>query len=91
MVKVTARRTNPDSLTHEVELGAHRITVDEPTDLGGDDAGPSPQQLLGASLAACTAITVEMYAARKEWDIGAVEVQCEYEKPSARARRRSSS
>ena len=81
MVKVTARRTNSDSLTHEVELGAHRITVDEPTELGGDDAGPSPQQLLAASLATCTAITVEMYARRKEWDIGEAEVDCEYEKP----------
>jgi putative redox protein len=81
MVNVTARRTSSDSLTHEVELGAHRITVDEPKELGGADAGPSPQQLLATSLAACTAITIEMYAKRKEWDIGAVEVQCEYEKP----------
>jgi putative redox protein len=83
MVKVTARRTSSDSLTHEVELGAHRITVDEPKELGGADAGPSPQQLLATSLAACTAITMEMYAKRKEWDIGAVEVQCEYEKPES--------
>jgi putative redox protein len=80
VIKVTARRTG-SALTHEVELGRHRITVDEPKELGGDDAGASPQQLFAASLAACTAITVEMYAKRKEWDLGAVEVDCAYDKP----------
>jgi putative redox protein len=81
MIKATARRADPDSFRHEIEFGRHRITVDEPTEMGGGDEGPSPQQLLAASLAACTAITIEMYAKRKEWDIGAVEVDCEYEKP----------
>jgi putative redox protein len=81
MIKATARRTSHDGLTHEVDLGPHRITVDEPEKLGGSDAGASPQQLLAASLAACTAITIEMYAKRKEWQIGAVEVDCEYEPP----------
>jgi putative redox protein len=81
MNKATARRADSDSLRHEIEFGRHRITVDEPIEIGGGDEGPSPQQLLAASLAACTAITIEMYAKRKEWDIGAVEVDCEYEKP----------
>jgi putative redox protein len=81
MNKATARRADSDSFRHEVEFGRHRITVDEPPEIGGGDEGPSPQQLLAASLAACTAITIEMYAKRKEWDIGAVEVDCEYEKP----------
>ena len=53
-------------------------TADEPTEHGGDDEGPSPQELLAASLASCTAVTMEMYAKRKGWDIGPVEVQCEY-------------
>ena len=52
--------------------------ADEPTEHGGDDEGPSPQELLAASLASCTAITMEMYAKRKGWDIGPVEVECEY-------------
>ncbi|HTX46953.1 MAG TPA: OsmC family protein [Solirubrobacteraceae bacterium] len=81
MIKATARRADSDSFRHEIEFGRHRITVDEPTEVGGGDEGPSPQQLLAASLAACTAITIEMYAKRKEWDIGAVEADCEYEKP----------
>jgi putative redox protein len=63
---------------HVVKVRDHRMTVDEPTDKGGDDTGPSPQELLAASLASCTAVTMEMYAARKGWDIGEVEVACEY-------------
>ena len=53
--------------------------ADEPTDDGGDDAGPSPQELLAASLASCTAVTMEMYAKRKSWDIGEVVVNVDYE------------
>src|SRR5262249_27045768 len=48
--------------------------VDEPPARGGTDTGPRPTQLLGASLAGCIAITVEMYANRKGWDVGQIEV-----------------
>ena len=48
---------------HTVRIRDHHITVDEPQETGGDDAGPSPQELLAASLSSCTAITMEMYAA----------------------------
>jgi putative redox protein len=54
--------------------GGHTLVVDEPEDRGGTDTGPRPTQLLAASLAGCTAITVEMYADRKGWDVGAIEV-----------------
>jgi putative redox protein len=57
----------------------HTVVADEPKDEGGDDSGPSPQELLAASLASCTAITIEMYANRKGWDIGDVTVQVDYE------------
>src|SRR3954465_2837978 len=56
----------------------HRMGVDEPVEKGGDDTGPSPQELLAASLASCTAITMEMYANRKGGDVAAVEVACDY-------------
>lgn len=62
-----------------VEIRDHRITADEPPDLGGEDAGPSPQELLAASLASCTAITMEMYAYRKGWDVGDIVVDVDYE------------
>ena len=63
---------------HTVQVRDHQLTVDEPIELGGDDTGPDPQELLAVSLASCTAITMEMYAARKGWDIGHVEVDVEY-------------
>ncbi len=80
-MKAIAHRTDTKRLAHDVEMRDHRLVADEPAEKGGDDTGPTPQELLAASLAACTAITIEMYARRKEWDIGDVEVQCDYEKP----------
>jgi putative redox protein len=85
-VKVVARRR--DGYAHEVEIeGRHRVLVDEPTEAGGADSGPSPTRLIAAGLASCVAITVEMYAARKGWALGdlEVEVEVEYERyvPSA--------
>jgi putative redox protein len=76
-VKATARR-RARTFTHRIDIRQHQLLADEPTELGGDDQGPSPQELLAASLASCTAITMEMYAKRKGWDIGPVEVECEY-------------
>jgi putative redox protein len=77
-VKAVARRIG-DGLEHRIEVAGHALTSDEPESHGGDDAGPSPQQLLAASLASCSAITMEMYAARKGWDIGDVAVEVDYE------------
>ena len=77
-MKAIAGRTAQGAFTHRIEIRDHRLTVDEPSEHGGDDRGPSPQELLAASLASCAAITMEMYATRKGWEIGPVEVQCEY-------------
>jgi putative redox protein len=79
MVKVTARRRQ--GFTHDVEIqGGHRMVIDEPEVAGGANEGPSPTRTVAAALAACTAITIEMYAARKDWDVGdlQVEVNMEY-------------
>jgi putative redox protein len=76
-MKATARRDGA-TLRHTVQVRDHQITVDEPVASGGEDTGPDPRALLAASLASCTAITMEMYAARKGWDIGHVEVDVEY-------------
>jgi putative redox protein len=80
-MKATAQRTERMTFTHRVRIREHELVVDEPRDDGGDDEGPSPLELLAGSLAACTAITVEMYAKRKGWEIGPVEVDCRYELP----------
>jgi putative redox protein len=77
-MRATARREG-ESLKHTIEVGDHNVVSDEPEDVGGDDAGPSPQELLAASLASCTAVTIEMYARRKGWDIGEVVVDVNYE------------
>jgi putative redox protein len=61
-----------------IKIRDHHLIADEPSDVGGDDAAPSPQELLAASLASCTAITMEMYAKRKGWDVGDVEVEASY-------------
>jgi putative redox protein len=76
-MKVSARRDGA-SLRHTVQVRDHQITVDEPITAGGEDAGPDPRELLAVSLASCTAITMEMYAARKGWEIGHIEVDVEY-------------
>jgi putative redox protein len=80
-LRIVARRRQ--GYAHDVELEGHDLRVDEPPEAGGADTGPRPTQLLGASLAGCIAITVEMYANRKGWDVGPVEVEVEmsYEGP----------
>jgi putative redox protein len=67
-----------ENFTHDVKTGDHSITVDEPQESGGDDLGPSPQELLAAALASCTAVTMEMYARRKGWDTNGLAVDCNY-------------
>jgi putative redox protein len=78
MVRVTARRRQ--GFTHEVEIqGGHRIVIDEPEEAGGANEGPSPTRAVAAALAACTSITVEMYAGRKGWELGEVEAEVDME------------
>ena len=75
-MKATA--TQEGGFRHVVRVRAHDLTVDEPTEHGGRDEGPSPQELLAASLASCTAVTMEMYAKRKGWDTSGLAVDCRY-------------
>jgi putative redox protein len=77
-MKATARRTVAKGFMHDVEVTGHKVVVDEPRENGGVDAGPSPTDMLAVALASCTAITMEMYAKRKGWDLGLVEVDAEY-------------
>ena len=68
---------------HEIEMRNHRVVIDEPVEKGGTDLGPLPSELLAASLGSCTAITMEMYAARKEWGLGTVEVAVDFTEATA--------
>jgi putative redox protein len=76
-MKATARRVG--NYRHEIAIRKHELSADEPTEHGGQDAAPSPQELLAASLASCTAITMEMYAQRKGWELPDLEVQVDYQ------------
>lgn len=63
---------------HEVSVRHHTVASDEPVDGGGGDSAPTPPELLAVSLASCTAATVELYADRKGWEVGAIEVEVSY-------------
>jgi putative redox protein len=78
MGTLRASATQLEGFRHVVTIGSHTITSDEPKDRGGDDTGPSPQELLAASLASCTAITMEMYAKRKGWNVAGLRVDVNY-------------
>lgn len=61
-----------------IDANGHAIVADEPVSNGGTNAGPDPYDLLLASLAACTAITLRMYADRKKWDVGSIAVDLRF-------------
>ena len=70
-----AATTGSDGFRTDVTVGHHVAIADEPTDAGGSDAGPTPYAYLLVALASCTAMTLRMYAARKEWPLERVIVR----------------
>ena len=76
-----------NTLNYQVNMStdSFAIIADEPQSIGGDNQGPSPFELLLASLAACTAMTVRMYANRKKWAIDSINLSLDHEKISADA------
>src|SRR4051812_4995101 len=62
----------------QLRSGSHALVADEPAGNGGGDAGPSPFRLLLSGLAACTAMTLRMYAERKGWTVSTLHVDVRY-------------
>jgi putative redox protein len=57
-----------------IRAGTHHLTADEPASRGGTDTGPTPSAILLSALGACTSITLRMYADRKGWVLGTIQV-----------------
>ena len=77
---VLVAETTQGVFLNHVVAGSHRFLADEPVAIGGFDAGPSPYDLLAASLGACTSMTLRMYANRKGLPLDRVIVQVEHSK-----------
>lgn len=77
---VVAYLGSEEKFTTEIKAGRHHLTADEPESFGGNDFGPSPYAFVASGLAACTAMTLRLYAERKKWDLREVYVHISHEK-----------
>ncbi len=85
IARVTAN-IGTDDYRVDIRAGHHTLVSDEPEKIGGKDAGPAPFQLLLSALGSCTAITLRMYAKRKEWPLESAEVAMRHLKDGDTAR-----
>ncbi|MFV5700708.1 OsmC family protein [Flavobacterium sp. XS2P12] len=79
MIKIKAH-IGTELYKTEIESANNKIISDEPESAGGKDLGFAPKELLASSLAACTCITLRMYANRKGWDLTDIKVEVTFEK-----------
>jgi uncharacterized OsmC-like protein/fermentation-respiration switch protein FrsA (DUF1100 family) len=80
---VRVSEAGPGRFAQDIHAGRHRLRADEPESAGGDDTGPSPYDLLSAALGACTAMTIRMYAERKQLPLEHVTVELAHGKVHA--------
>ena len=76
-------RGTGEGFAQQVIAGSHRFVSDEPGRVGGTDSGPTPYDLLLASLGSCTSMTVAMYARRKQWPLQRVTVRLRHSRVHA--------
>ena len=81
--KQVAVRLGSEGFTTDVMVRQHSLTADEPESIGGNDFGATPYELVAAGLGACTAMTIQMYARRKKWQVDEVTVHLEHKKDYA--------
>ncbi len=72
---ITVHKAADGKLKQQVSNGRNQIVADEPVEIGGDDAGLTPHDLLDAALGSCTALTVTMVARRKQMPLTDVRVE----------------
>jgi putative redox protein len=69
---------NEENYTTYITARQHPIIADEPLDIGGQDKGATPYELILSSLGSCTAITLRMYAQNKKWDLLGLEIELNF-------------
>jgi putative redox protein len=80
---VVVSETGEGKFQNVVIAGRHHLVADEPVDVGGFDSGPNPYQYLAVALAACTSMTLRIYAEHKKLELGRLSVRVRYGKVSA--------
>ena len=80
---ITGKRK--EKFVAEITSGSHTIIADVRANLGGTDTGPEPHEIFEASLAACTIITVQMYADRHAWKLDSTDVKVTLDKDGAQS------
>jgi len=78
--QVNAQLISENNFTTKITAGKHHLIADEPKSIGGKDLGPAPYELVSSGLAACTVMTLQMYAQRKQWPLERVDVHINHEK-----------
>ena len=78
--EVAVRETGEGRFNQVIAAGPHRLRADEPPEVGGEDSGPGPYDLVLAGLGACTSMTVRLYAERKKWPLEGVTVRLRHDR-----------
>lgn len=79
MTQVLVSNSADQGMKHEINAGSHKMISDAGKDIGGDESGPNPHELLLASLGTCTSMTLKVFAQRRGWKLDEVHVKLDEE------------